>query len=208
MEEVKRKPLLTIGNTRNAKNHPEFLDVEMLFERFKPLVLSIYNHFCNYDGVFITKTEMDDLYGQIYLEFVQLVYAYDPKRGVDFPGFLKMNLSQRVQNYVNRYQRSVKNEYLVRSIEDQDESDRFENSLDLVDEDSIHAMEITEAKLCIPWHTLTETQKLYCNRVLKGVSLKELSQELEVPLKEVNQEFKKLIDILTEHNTTNNTYRR
>ena len=47
--EIKRKPITTQTNRRNADNHPEFLDTEALLERFSPLIKSIHKRFIDDD---------------------------------------------------------------------------------------------------------------------------------------------------------------
>ena len=100
MEEVKRKPILTVTNRRNAENHPEFLDTDALLERFGPLLKSIHRRFLSYQGIFLNSEDISDLYSQILFEFIRLRQSFDPKRGVDFTGYIKFHLQQRVYHYV------------------------------------------------------------------------------------------------------------
>ena len=110
MDEIKRKPILTVTNRRNAENHPEFLDTEALLERFEPLLKSIHRRFMSYQGIFTNPDDSSDLYSQIVYEFLRLRQTFDPKRGVDFTGYIKFHLQQRVYHYVIKRQKIVQSE--------------------------------------------------------------------------------------------------
>ena len=103
--EIKRKPITTQTNRRNADNHPEFLDTEALLERFSPLIKSIHKRFMAYNGVFLHSEDTYDLYNQIVLEFLRLRKNFDPKRGIDFTGFMKFHLQNRVYHWVMKMQK-------------------------------------------------------------------------------------------------------
>ena len=149
-DKIKRKPImrkaiLTTSCRRNAQNHPEFLDTEALLERFEPLLRSIHKKFCSYDGVFNTAEDQADLWAQIQYEFLRLRQTFDPRRGVDFPGYLKFHLQQRVYHYVTKQQKLSNMEQPIKSYSDdfEEKPREIENMPELVDEETVSYTHLT-----------------------------------------------------------------
>lgn len=161
-DQIIRKPIQTTSCRRNAENHPEFLDTESLLERFDPLLRSIHKKFCSYDGVFNHFEDIDDLWSQIVYEFLRLRQNYDPKRGVDFPGYIKFHLQQRVYHYVTKTQKVVNHEQCVANSNTDDDSVsmELENTSELVDESSVEEFERIEAIASIPWDEIHDPVKV------------------------------------------------
>lgn len=197
-EKVERKPFITKGNKRDAKNHPEFLDTETLYIRFKPLIISVFNHFSQYNNVFNSRAEREDLYNQVVLEFVRLTHTYNPRIGVDFPGFLKMNLAQRVSHFVNKESKKNANEYLTRNFLDSEvnEIESFENSLDLIDTDTedeqrrIEGINMLEGQI----HQLSPEEQRLCRQVLLNhKSIQDIANEEGKSIYKVSKSFDELL---------------
>lgn len=184
-----RKPILTTSNKRNVHNHPEFLDTETLLERFNPLIKAICKHFCSYDGMFTQPSEVEDLYNQTVLEFLNLRRSFDPKRGVDFPGFIKFHLQQKVYHWVMKQQKLSNTEQLVNDSEDNDEcTAKFENTLNLVDEETEIEMEKSERLASIPWDKLSNRDKSLVTMVLiEHKSLEDIAKLEKVTVKSVRR---------------------
>ncbi len=160
--DIIRKPILTTSCRRNARNHPEFLDTESLLERFEPLLRSVHKKFCSYDGVFNNSDDISDLWNHIVYEFLRLRTTYDPKRGVDFPGYIKIHLQQRVYHYVMKTQKVGQKEQSISSLGDGSEdswSMELENTLELVDENSEEEMERVERVASVPWKDIKDPEK-------------------------------------------------
>lgn len=209
-EEIVRKPILTTSCRRNAENHPEFLDTESLLERFEPLLRSIHKKFCSYDGMFEQQDDITDLYSQIQLEFLKLKMNYDPKRGVDFPGYIKFHLQQRVYHYVMKKQKLMNNEQTVKSYSDDfDEKPmELENIPELVDEATEENFEKAEAIASIPWEDITDpTQVELIKEILfNGKTVESIAKERKVSIKSIKEKLDEVCDLLVElHNL--NTYK-
>lgn len=196
-EEIVRKPILTTANRRNAENHPEFLDTDALLLRFDPLLRSIHKHFCSYDGMFDQTDDQTDLWSQIVYEFLRLRSQFDPKRGVDFPGYIKFHLQQRVYHYVTKQQKYVNNEQPAKSYDgDDDNLMDLENMMEMVDEDTEYNVEKAEALASMPWEDLTPEQIELAQEVLKGKAIEDIAKERKVTIKSVKEQFEELCDYL------------
>ena len=199
MADVKRKPILTVANKRNAENHPEFLDTETLLERFEPLLKSIYRKFSLYEGVFLNTEDTSDLYSQIQYEFLRLRQSFDPKRGVDFTGYIKFHLQQRIYHFVMKKQRVMLNECVVKTYSDDfdDKLMEFENLSELVDENSPASMERVEAIASIPWNKLDlEQSELIKEIIINQKTIEEIAKEKKVTIKSIKQQFDDLCSYL------------
>lgn len=208
-DEVVRKPILTASNRRNAENHPEFLDTEALLERFEPLLKSIHKHFCSFDGVFDQQEDITDLYSQIQLEFLRLRRSFDPKRGVDFPGYIKFHLQQRVYHYVTKKQKLVNNEQPVRTYgeDNEDQPIELENFSNLVDEEASSNFEKAEALASIPWDDLDEEQaQLVRDILINGETIESLAKRKKVSMKSIKQKLDDVCEVLIDLYNLN-TYR-
>lgn len=203
-EEVVRKPILTTSNRRNAENHPEFLDTEALLVRFEPLLKSIHRHFCSFDGVFDQPDDITDLYSQIQYEFLRLRRSYDPKRGVDFPGYIKFHLQQRVYHYVTKKQKLAQNEQPVRTYgeDNEDQPIELENFANLVDEETEANFEKAEAIASIPWDDLTEEQaQLVKDILINKETVESIAKRDKVSMRSVKIRLDEVCDLLVElHN--------
>lgn len=201
MGEIKRKPILTVNNRRNAENNPEFLDTEVLLERFEPLLKSIHRRFLSYQGIFMNSDDVSDLYSQIVLEFLRLRQAFDPKRGVDFTGYIKFHLQQRVYHYVMKKQKVVLNEQLVRSYSDDfdDKSMELESLSRVVDEQTPVELEKAEAIASIPWDDLSEEQsQLVTDILINRKTIEDIAKSRKVTIKSVKQQFDEVCEYLAE----------
>jgi len=83
-----------------------FLDEEKLLNDYQPLIKAVCKKFNNY---FTNNEDKMELYNQVLYEFNRLVVGYDPRRGVDFPCYIKRMLNQRVYHYVTKMIKKVIN---------------------------------------------------------------------------------------------------
>ena len=195
---IMRKAILTTSCRRNAQNHPEFLDTEALLERFEPLLRSIHKKFCSYDGVFNTPEDQADLWAQIQYEFLRLRQTFDPRRGVDFPGYLKFHLQQRVYHYVTKQQKLSNTEQPMRVYSDdfEEKPRELENMPELVDEETPAAMERTEAIESIPWDRLSEEQAELVREIIFNKKLVEtIAKERKVSIKSVKTQLDEICEL-------------
>lgn len=202
-KDIIRKPILTTSCRRNAENHPEFLDTEALLERFEPLLRSIHKKFCSYDGIFDQPDDTSDLYSQIQYEFLRLRQSYDPKRGVDFPGYIKFHLQQRVYHYVTKQQKLVNSEQPVKiyGSDDFDEkSMELENMPELVDEDTEIAFEKAEAIASIPWEDIEDPAQVELIKeiLFNGKTVEGIAKERKVSIKSIKEQLDAVCDLLVE----------
>lgn len=70
---------------------------ERLLEEYSNFIKAIQK---KYNAYLSNPEDKAELHSQIQLEFLKLVEEYDTRRGVDFPGYIKMMLPQRVYHYV------------------------------------------------------------------------------------------------------------
>lgn len=208
MGNVKRKPILTVTNRRNAENHPEFLETEALLERFEPLLKSIHRRFLSYQGVFNNQDDISDLYSQIVYEFLRLRQSFDPKRGVDFTGYIKFHLQQRVYHYVMKKQKVIQSEQPVKNYSDDfDEKPlELENVAELVDERTPQELERSEAIASVPWDKLSQQQALIVTEVLiNRKSIEDIAREQRATIKSIRTQFEEVCEYLSDiHNSSDN----
>ena len=144
---------------RESRVNPEFLDTETLLKNFEPLFKSLYRYFCSYNDVFNKREDMEDLYSQIQYEFIRLKDNYDPKRKVDFPGYINFYLRRQIYNYVKKNQKTNNYEKLERGfLSENDEDYRLGIVSSLEDEEAKYNLRYIEALESIPWDCLNEEE--------------------------------------------------
>lgn len=169
----------------------DYLDIERLALRYDPLMKSIYKHFASYNNLFFSQDDYEDLWAQINLEFVKLCREFNPTKGVDFPGFLKIHLQQRVYHTITKLQKTKQRERTVdiRSYDgDEEESFDLEAIADLASE---YEFDKVEALNALDLSIFTDKkQKFLVEAVLfEEKSLEEIALEEDVPLREIKSRF-------------------
>ena len=129
-----RKPIHIPHNRRNARINPEFLDCDALLCKFAPMVQSLYKYFCSYCGILDQPSDCEDLYAQIQYEFLRLCHRYDPRRGVDFTGYIKFNLRNRIYYYVCKLQKYQITEQITRPMYDDTNEDGYFSQLQHIED--------------------------------------------------------------------------
>lgn len=190
---VNRVPIVSSYNRRNQYN-PEFLNIDFLIQKYTPLLKSLHRYFCSYSGILDQPSDIDDLYKQIEFEFIRLAKRYDPRRGVDFSGYIKLNLRHRIFYYVIKNQSQQKSELLL--LQDADSSESIEiDSLvnELYDESTEQATLRFEAINSIPWDEITsDLDKFIIMEILNHKSLEEIAKEKRMNISTIKQRFDKL----------------
>lgn len=190
---VDRVPIVISYNRRNQYN-PEFLNIDFLIQKYTPLLKSLHRYFCSYSGILDQPSDIDDLYKQIEFEFIRLAKRYDPRRGVDFSGYIKLNLRHRIFYYVIKNQSQQKSELLL--LQDTDSSESIEiDSLvnELYDESTEQATLRFEAINSIPWDEITsDLDKFIIMEILNHKSLEEIAKEKRMNISTIKQRFDKL----------------
>lgn len=202
MSGIHRKPIITVSNRRNSENHPEFLDTEALLLRFEPLIKSIHNKFMSYNNVFFGQEDSNDLYNQIVLEFLRLRKNYDPRRGVDFTGYIKLHLQQRIYHYVMKKQRLVQSEQVASGSSDSGDVINDVNCMLEVVEDtsSIEEFERTDAVNSIPWELLNDEQSELVQHVfVEQKTVEELAKIRKSTIKSVKIQMDEVCELLIEN---------
>lgn len=194
---VIRRAITTPYNRRNADYNPEFLDKETLIRKFTPLIQSIHRYFCSYVGILDQPSDVADLYNQIQLEFLKLAQKYDPKRGVDFTGYIKFNLRHRIYYHVTKMQKRQASEQLTRQYGSGEELDLDTLAYDVPDEAASNEFFRREALASIPWEQLTPDQcELIHNICEDHMNLEEIAENHKVPIKSVQKQFDELCELL------------
>lgn len=202
--EVKRVPIRIPHNRRSVFN-PEFLDKEALLEKFTPLIQSLHRYFCSYAGILDQPADIDDLYSQIQFEFLKLVQKYDPKRGVDFPGYIQFNLRYRVYYYVIKLQNRQNRECLLLRQDHSDNpidiDDVGDSIWDKPDESAEYEIFRTEAMASIPWESIPEEsdRQLIHEILVEHKTLNEIAIDRHVMVRDVQQQFDRLCKFLIRH---------
>ena len=164
----------------------EYLNIPELLIKYNPLISSIYRLFSSYNGIFDQVSDCQDLRSQIESEFVKLCNEYDPTRGVDFPGYIKMHLQNRVYHFVTKEQRKNSKEQPARVMsmgEDDESMIDSENTIRLLDTHSEY--EKAEARASLNWDAIVgkKHRKLVEDIMFRGKTLEELSEEEGVAIK-------------------------
>lgn len=182
----------------------DYLNMNTLLEKYDPLIKSVYNKFSNYSGLCSNSDDREDLKSQIMLEFVRLVQEYTPSRGVDFPGYVKMLLQQRVYHHVTKLQRISNNESVSYSYsaDNGDPYLDFDNLFDVIDEDAVYAAEKAEALASIDWDSIggNKNRELIEKVMYKGKTLEEIAEEEGITVKTIRIRLHAVCKKLEENN--------
>ena len=207
MDNVVRTPITIEYNRRNEYN-PEFLDADALVVKYTPLFKSICRYFCSYAGILDKPYDTEDLYNQIQLEFIKLVRRYDPRRGVDFPGYIKLNLQNRVYYWVTKLQKLQNTEKLLFwSENDNEESDvdidlhymnqQYYNLEDTNDEKEQFRI---EALMSIPWEEITDvSDREMVEDILNHLTLEDIARKRHTLVSNIREQFNRLCDKFIEN---------
>ena len=169
----------------------DYLDSDKLYEQYQPLMNSIFKKFLKYTDVFKTSQDYEDLKSQIDFEFVKLCSEYTPTRGVDFPGFIKIHLQQRVYHYITKLQKRVLMEGVVTVSKSSEDDDQpmvdLDNSLELIDENTIKDFNKADALSSLDWRAITgkKHRRLLESILYEGKTIEEIAALEEVSVKVV-----------------------
>ena len=187
------------------RGHDDYLNIEKLIEQYTPLMNSIYRKFSSYNGVFNNASDYEDLMSQIHTEFVRLCQEYDPTRGVDFAGYIKFHLQQRVYHWVTKVQRVQNKETLSTSATwkgtDDESAYDFENQKDLIDYDTEHQVFKAEALASLDWRLLENPKhkRLVEMILFENKSLEEIATAEGVGLNTIKQRFNEVCNLFIDH---------
>ena len=199
---MERKPITILHNRRNAYN-PEFLDMEVLLNKYTPLLKSIHRYFCSYSGILDQTCDIEDLYSQIQTEFIRLTKAYDPRRGVDFPGYIKFNLRHRIYYYVTKLQNLQKTELKALKTDDPNMECEFNYLPEYVEQqDENHEHEILriEAIHSLPWSKLKTKEDVdLVIDVLNHKTLEEIAKTRRTAVTLIREQFNRICEELIAH---------
>lgn len=181
-----RHPIVIESPNQNLP--PENLDTEDLLVRFVPLMKSVYRYFSSYVGIFNQYNDYEDLYSQIQFEFCKLCMNYNPNYGVDFLGYIKLHLQNRVYHYVTKQQKVVNKEILRKSFTSGGNEERIleiENFLNLVDLEPEREFDRVEAIASLDWKAVTgkKHKQLIQGVLFERKSLEELAEREGVSIK-------------------------
>ena len=189
----------------------DYLDIDKLYEQYKPLMSSIFKKFVKYTNALKNTQDYEDLKSQIELEFVKLCNEYTPTRGVDFPGFIKMHLQQRVYHYVTKLQKRTSMEGVVTSKPFEDSEQpmvNLDNSLELIDEDTIKDFDKIEALSSLDWRAITGKKHRHLLEAVlyEGKTIEEIAELEGVSVKVVRLRLHFACERLKEFNDRKEEY--
>lgn len=188
--------------TKKLEN--DYLNIENLLIKYEPLLKSIYKHFASYNNLFFSQDDYNDLQSQINLEFVKLCREYNPTKGVDFPGYLKIHLQQRVYHYITKIQKTKQREKAVETkTYSGDDEDSFDLS-EVADITSEYEFDKIEALDALDLSIFTDKRHKFLIEavIFEEKSLEEIAAEEGVPLREIKSRFTAACNKLIQHYET------
>lgn len=188
--------------TKKLEN--DYLNIENLLIKYEPLLKSIYKHFASYNNLFFSQDDYNDLQSQINLEFVKLCREYNPTKGVDFPGYLKIHLQQRVYHYITKIQKTKQREKAVETkTYNGDDEDSFDLS-EIADITSEYEFDKIEALDALDLSIFTDKRHKFLIEavIFEEKSLEEIAAEEGVPLREIKSRFTAACNKLIQHHET------
>lgn len=159
-----------------------YLDIDELMQKYAPLRKSIFRLFSRYNNLWTSADEYEDLHQQIDYEFIRLCREYDPTVGVDFPGYIKSHLQQRVYHYITKIQNNKRREGVVFAVDNDGEpgeSIDIENmSSKIVDEKSDNEFRKMEMMASLNVDDVPDKYKSLVNGLLfEHKSLEDIASE-------------------------------
>ena len=146
-------------------------DIEQLLEDYRPLILRLYKRF---HPMFSSHMDKEDLMSEIYAIFMKLVWEYDPRRGVDFPYYIKRMLELRTRHYIAKQLRYKNKETLVEGTFPWSE----EVSSDKTDETKEEIEKILNVMSWDDSFSLGEKQRnLFISILRDGKTVKQIAEE-------------------------------
>ena len=175
---------------KKKKYKNNYLNIDELLVQYRPIMASIYKKFSKFNNLFYCQQDYDDLKSQIEFEFIRLCTEYNPTRGVDFPGYIKMHLQQRVYHYVTKHQKCVRRELTMPEKGENYEQEEVLSAVDLtnVQDYSVERQfEKVIALHSINWDNIKgeKHRKLIHDIIKEGRTVEEIAQIEGVPAKTV-----------------------
>lgn len=165
----------------------------MILEKFEPMVKSVV---AKYYGAW---ADFEDFMQIGYVGLMQAVYNYNDDSGSKFSTFAYLNISSEIKSfltYLNRQKNKVLTEAM--SIENtfeefNENSEYYIESPDYIEPNILNAYLINE---CIK--ELNEDEKEIINYWFKNYTYKEISKDLKIKRKKVDNTIQKIKRILSE----------
>lgn len=170
-------------------NSNKYLSPDKLAEDYEPLIKTVYKRFNTY---FENYNDKLDLYNQVYLEFMILVNEYDPRRGVDFPCYIKRMLNQRVYHYITKQLKTTNSETPMEDMSDFSVPDITSQD----DFERIECLENLDTSIVLG----KKQRELMEGILLRKKSLEELAEEEGVNVKTIRLRLHFLSKKLIDHN--------
>ena len=182
----------------------DYLNSEKLLKDYSPLMKSIYKKFVKFNNLFYSSDDYEDLEAQIQYEFIKLCSEYNPTRGVDFPGFIKFHLQQRVYHHITKLQKTRQKETVVYERDhngEHNDSIDFSNTETLIDDSVERDFERVEALSCLDWSAVPgKKHKWLIEAILyEDKSIEDIAREEGVSVKIVRLRLYSACNFLIEH---------
>lgn len=165
-------------------------NIEHLMEKYKPLILSVYKRL---HPMLHDKEDKEDLMSQIKMIFTRLVVEYDPRRGVDFPYYIKRMLELRAYHYVTKELKVKNKEVLTESFTNDEvtygeiSDEEFDDIIDLLSWDDNFTLGKKQKRLFIG--LLVEHKSLKELAEEEGVDVSVLHTRMHFLLKKLRQQY-------------------
>ena len=118
---------------RKKLEPPTHLEPDYLYHKYELLRKAVFN---KHKDQMPNKADKEDLMATIDQLFMNLVYEYDPNRGVDFPYYIKKMLELRAYHHVSKFLKTLNREIYSEEghefiIEDESFGEIFNRVIDL-----------------------------------------------------------------------------
>ena len=164
-----------------------YMSTDKLMKDYTPLKRWIFTKFHSYFPTYEGKSELQS---QIEYEFLSLVRGYDPRRGVDFPGYIKQILNQRIYHWVTKQNNLHKQETTVEEVWDVVKEQGFDEQ----------EFEVVHALLSVnPSHIVGKKRRKLLNDILvHRKTLEEIADEEGVEVRVIRLRLHFLAEKLTQ----------
>lgn len=186
---------------KKKKYKSDYLNIDELLVQYRPIMASIYKKFSKFNNLFYCQQDYDDLRSQIEFEFVRLCMEYNPTRGVDFPGYIKLHLQQRVYHYITKHQKTLRREITMPDRGEAHEQDDILSMTDLTNTQDVSVAREFEkviAMQSVNWDNIKgeKHRKLIHDIIKEGRTVEEIAQIEGVPAKIVRTRLHFVIERL------------
>lgn len=183
------------------------MEINAILLRFEPLLKKLYYKYVKFDS-FYSNADKQELKDEIMAIFIHIYHKWNPKKGVDFTGFIKKQLNDRVYKWVKDRQESRKREVLTPFKSPTATDDDYVVSDETMElspldkeemksEDDFNWIDAIES---CPWEILDNTETHIAQRMLfEREDLETIAYNMHMKCREIRKVFYRMIDKIYNH---------